>query len=508
MRLWRTNLPAYSEAALTVKNKVGDLVKLSLNQAQLHCHRMLERQKAETGMVRAIILKGRQQGISTYIQARFYWLTSLWRGLRAQILTHRQDSTDHLFGMAERFWRFAPVRPELSASNAKELSFAGIESGYQVATAGAKGVGRASSCQLFHGSEVAWWENGADHMAGMGQIVPDLRGTEIILESTANGIGGVFHGLWQAAERRESSYRAVFVPWHWQPEYTRDATAFVPSDEELEYQRVHRLKLGQMAWRRAKIQDDFSGDLNRWAQEYPATPAEAFVAVGHDAFITPSLVAAARGRMGYQVSDPMVVGVDPARFGANKTTIARRRGRQCQPLERLSKKDTMHVAGRILLLIREERPLRVFIDVGGLGAGIYDRLVELGYGDVVTAVNFGETASRDDRFVNKRAEIWADMKTWLALGDIPEDDQVLAADLVGPTYKYDSRGRLQLEKKEDMMKRGVASPDSGDALALTFAMPVAFRSNSEIGGRAWEDMIDAFNRVETRDGAVEGIHTG
>ncbi|MCP3663428.1 MAG: hypothetical protein GY696_13205, partial [Gammaproteobacteria bacterium] len=120
----------------------------------------------------------------------------------------------------------------------------------------------------------------------------------------------------------------------------------------------------------------------------------------------------------------------------------------------------------------------MFIDVGGLGAGVYDRLDEMGYGSRIVAVNFGGTPFDEERYVNKRAEMWGEMKDWLddERGvDIPDDD-ALHADLTGPSYDYDSTSRIKLESKEAMRKRGVRSPDLGDGLALTFAEPVSMKS--------------------------------
>ena len=131
------------------------------------------------------------------------------------------------------------------------------------------------------------------------------------------------------------------------------------------------------------------------------------------------------------------------------------------------------------------KPARVFIDVGGVGAGVYDRLVEMGYGDTVRAVNFGsapmEPAPLDPHGkpsggpVNRRAEMWMKSKEWLedvAGVQIPDNDS-LQADACGPAYKYDSHTRLQLESKDQMRARGVPSPDEWDAVALTFAEPVS-----------------------------------
>lgn len=185
---------------------------------------------------------------------------------------------------------------------------------------------------------------------------------------------------------------------------------------------------------------------------------------------------------------PLVIGVDPARYGKDNTAIIRRQGRQAFGLARFAKQSTMATAGRIALAIKIEKPDMVFIDVGGLGAGIYDRLVELGYGDVVTAVNFGGKANKPERYFNKRSEIWALVSDWLS-GPVPvniPDDGKLAKDLTTPLHEILSDGRDRLESKKAMFERlskegkTAFSPDSGDALALTFSDMVTKRTDQSI----------------------------
>lgn len=507
----RTDFGYYASALLKVRTKEGLIAPFVLNQAQLFLHARLEQQRAETGRVRALVLKGRQQGVSTYLQARYFWKVSGEFGKRAFILTHEQTASDNLFGMTKRYHDNLPQPfcPSTGAANAKALYFDRLDSGYQVATAGSKDTGRSATAQYFHGSEVAFWPNGETHMAGIGQVVPDIPGTEIVLESTANGLGNLFHRLWQKAEAGQSDYIAIFIPWFWQAEYRRPCgPEWKRTSEEEVLTQAYGLDDEQLAWRRAKIGTDFGGDPLHFQQEYPSTAAEAFVAVGHEAFIPPSLTLAARTATAHE-NNTLVVGVDPARFGNDSTAIVRRRGRKVLPLlTRIHKRDTMHVAGVVANLIRDERPTRVFIDIGGLGSGIYDRLVELGFGYVITPINFGESASREDRYINKRAEMWGEMKAWLLAqpASIPPDD-TLMGDLSGPTYGYDSNGRLKLESKDDMRKRGVKSPDVGDALALTFAFPVAEPTvDQSPNSRMWEDLIAAHE--EASGGAWVGIHTG
>ena len=166
------------------------IVPLALNRTQQFVHAALEAQKARTGKVRVIIGKGRQTTVSTYVAARFYHKTTFFKGVHTYILTHEQDATDNLFGMVERFQEHNPLRPSTSINNAKELTFDRLGSSYEVGTAGTKAGGRSQTIQMLHWSETAFSPNAKGHFAGIVQTVPDLKGTEIILESTGNGPAG------------------------------------------------------------------------------------------------------------------------------------------------------------------------------------------------------------------------------------------------------------------------------------------------------------------------------
>ena len=119
--------------------------------------------------------------------------------------TSRQAS-DNLFEMVRRYHKANPLRPSIQASNAKELKFGAPGSGYRVSTAGTKDTGRGGTFQLAHASEYGFWPNADGHSAGLAQTVADLPGTEIIKESTANGVGNAFHIEWQQAESGEGDY--------------------------------------------------------------------------------------------------------------------------------------------------------------------------------------------------------------------------------------------------------------------------------------------------------------
>jgi hypothetical protein len=473
----KNDFPHYASKCLKIRSKSGEITPFIFNKVQDYIHKKLEQQKGETSKVRALILKGRQEGCSTYVGGRFFHKVSHNFGIQAFILTHSLDATNNLFKMAQRYYENCPelVRPQVSTNNSKELIFGLLDSGYKVGTAENKLVGRSSTIQLFHGSEVAFWANAAEHAKGIMQAVPDMPGTEIILESTANGVGNYFHQMWQSAEAGLSDFIAIFAPWFWQDEYQRAVFQdFTLTSEEQELQETYELTKEQIAWRRAKIVDlSINGQdgTKAFFQEYPCNPNEAFQITGEDTLIHSELVMRCRKSKADRYG-ALVVGVDPARFGDDRTSIIRRQGRVAFGLESYTKKDTMEVTGIVSRIIEDEKPFKVFIDVGGLGAGIVDRLNELGYRDIIVSVNAGSSPLNVKKYKNKRAEMWGLCLEWMSEEpcQIPDDD-ALHADLCGVKYTYSSNSQLTIETKEGMKKRGIRSPDCAEALIQTFAYP-------------------------------------
>lgn len=489
LRKLRGDFEYYAPRCLKIRTKSGAIEPFELNRAQKYIHDRLETQLATTGKVRALILKGRQQGASTYIGGRFFWKASGEFGKQCFILTHEQAATDNLFGMTKRYLENCPeaVRPSTAADNAKELFFDRLDSRYKVATAGSKATGRSATAQYFHGSEAAFWPNANDHMAGIGQTVPNEPGTEIILESTANGIGNLFHTMWQSAEAGKGEYIAVFVPWFWEEGYRKEVPeGFTLDDDEHLYMEAFGLDLEQMAWRRAKIVDDFQNDIALFNQEYPATPDMAFQAASQDSLIQPEAVQLARKTVIKDEYGALTIGVDPAEYGDDDSVIVVRRGRRVLEVQRYSKKGTMELAGLVAIAIEEWEPDAVMIDVTGVGTGVESRLTEQGYKNIYR-IHAGGRAIEDKKYVNKRAEMWGNMRDWLR--DLPcqlPDNDALQSDLTGLRYSYDSSRRMVLESKEKAKGRGLRSPDSADALALTFAVKVAPKA---VKKDSWRDRL-------------------
>ena len=170
-----------------------------------------------------------------------------------------------------------------------------------------------------------------------------------------------------------------------------------------------------------------------------------------------------------------IVGVDVARFGGDQSVIRTRIGRDARSFKpiKMQKIDTMQLASKIVehvgFLRNAGLRVVVFVDGGGVGGGVVDRLRQLRV-DVIE-VQFGGKADDERKYANKRAEMWARMREWLEIGFL-EKDEALVTDLTSVEYGFNIKDQILLESKESMKKRGLASPDDADALAVTFAYPV------------------------------------
>jgi hypothetical protein len=473
-RKLRDDFQHYASRCLNIRTKAGKVERLDLNAAQRLIHEKIEEQRAKTGKVRAIILKGRQQGCSTYVEGRFYWRVTHRMGVRAFILTHEAEATNNLFDMAVRYHENCPdpVKPSTGAANAKELLFDKLDSGYKVGTAGTKGVGRSSTIQYFHGSEVAFWPFAHEHAAGVMQAIPDAPDTEIILESTANGVGNFYHEQWTKAVGGESEFIAIFVPWFLQPEYRTPASKDIVLDEgEAELVGAYGLDLDQIAWRRKKVAE--LGSVEMFRQEYPCSPDEAFQTSIEHAVVPIELVRAAVHRNVAQTGYRRIWGLDVARsLTGDRTALAKRWGNHLiEPVQWWRLPDLMQIAGTVYqeYVAAEEKPDDICVDVIGFGAGVVDRLREMGL--PVTGINVAESPSVDGaKYMRLRDELWFKARGWFEGRDVKMPaDEALIGELTGVKYHITSSGKLQVEGKDEMKKRGLRSPDLADAFNLTFA---------------------------------------
>jgi hypothetical protein len=214
-----------------------------------------------------------------------------------------------------------------------------------------------------------------------------------------------------------------------------------------------------------------------------------FPRVDAESFIPLDLVLSATNREVYPQRGAVVLGVDVARFGDDASVIYPRCGRDAitRPVEIFHGLNTMQLAARVSMTYLRYHCTLVFIDEGGVGGGVVDRCRQLGLN--VIGVDFGSSpdgVNLDDgaKYANKRAEIWGAMREWLKGGAIPElvtgENTTLATELVGPNYGINKAEAIQLESKQEMRKRKVASPNVADALACTFALPVLEISAEEV----------------------------
>jgi len=275
---------ARDEIKIITKDPSKGFIPFDFNGPQKIINKALEEQRAKTGKVRAIILKARQQGISTYCAARVFWKTFFVPNTRSVVMAHDSATSDALFDMSKNIIERMneDTKPETHRSNAKEIKFAHNDSGYRLYTAGAKEAGRGTTPTIAHLSEIAFWNFDKEILAGLFQGISQAKDTEVILESTANGASGEFHRLFKDAEEGINEYIPIFIPWFATEEYRRDVyEGFELTPDEEEYKKEYDLTDEQILWRRLKIAE--SGE-DKFKQEYPATSEEAFLVTGSSVF--------------------------------------------------------------------------------------------------------------------------------------------------------------------------------------------------------------------------------
>lgn len=478
MRL-RDDYGLYSKANLKINDKSGALIPFTMNIAQRYIHRLLEEQRQEKGYVRAIILKCRQMGSSTYLCGRNYHGCTFARGKNAVVMAHDLETAQSLFEKVRQFNEASQIKVDANKATARELRFEQLNSSIAVMTAGSKETGRGRTIHRLHASEAAFWPNADMHIDGLMQAVPsgsNKRDTEVIFESTANGVGGRFYDLWMKAQAGMNDYLPIFIPWYWMDDYVAEVPRdFVLSHDEQQYKDIYKLTDEQMVWRRGKL-IEFHNDEARFAQEYPANAAEAFKSSG-DGFIPAAAILEARKETKELANDslPVIGGLDIARStGGDQTVLAIRKGRRILAVQVWpNEDDTMPIVGRVAAAINYWRISKLFMDAGNIGIAVYDYVKDMNGGafaNHVEAIHFAGKSYDPDRFENKRAEMAENLRQWIM--DQPcriPDDDLVQSDIASIEKKYANTTKLQIIAKQDIKKKLGRSPDFGDAIMLTFA---------------------------------------
>ena len=293
LKAYSTDFALFAEEQVKIitKDASQGFVNFKLNECQRRITEALAKQLEETGKVRAIILKARQQGISTYCAGRVFWKSYFTAYARSVVMAHDSATSDALFAMSKNLMKnmSGELAPKEIKSNAKEI---GLNSpamadpdavaSYRLYTAGSPEAGRGTTPTIAHLSEVAFWQHDAKILAGLFQGISAAAGTEVILESTANGAQGEFYRLWKGAVNGENEYLPIFLPWFITPEYRREAPEGMQTTvEEEALIEKYGLSLDQLYWRRLKIAE---GGKLKFQQEYPATADEAFIVSGSNVF--------------------------------------------------------------------------------------------------------------------------------------------------------------------------------------------------------------------------------
>ena len=282
---------AQEQIKIITKDARDGFVPFALNECQKRITDALSQQIEETGKVRAIILKARQQGISTYCAGRVFWKSYFTPYARSVVMAHDSATSDALFAMSKNLIKNmeGELSPGELKSNAKEIiinspamSDKDATASYRLYTAGSPEAGRGTTPTIAHLSEVAFWQHDSKILAGLFQGISSAPGTEVILESTANGAQGEFYRLWKGAVAGDNEYIPIFLPWFITPEYRRTAPEGMElTVEEEKLVEKYALDNDQLYWRRLKVAE---GGKLKFQQEYPATADEAFIVSGSNVF--------------------------------------------------------------------------------------------------------------------------------------------------------------------------------------------------------------------------------
>lgn len=315
----KTDREWYFRNFLKIRDKSSKLVPLSVNSAQKIVLDKIKWCEENNVLKRFIILKARQMGISTLIEALIFHDTATNENKISMIIAHEDKATQNLFNMSKLYYEELPgvIQPMKKYSNERALVFEnpttdenekrknpGLRSKITVATANTLDTGRSGTYHNIHASEIAFFPDAQKTMLALLQGVPDDMNTLVVLESTANGVGGYFYDMWQQAMRGENDFIPIFLPWFTDPTYSRpfksevEREAFIAEVNsvtkdangkeihtiEYELRDKYGLTYEQLNWRRWCISNKCGGDEELFRQEYPSTPEEAFIASGRPKF--------------------------------------------------------------------------------------------------------------------------------------------------------------------------------------------------------------------------------
>jgi hypothetical protein len=388
-----------------------------------------------------VVEKSRDAGVSWLCVAFAAWMMLFKQGTVVGFGSRKEDYVDQIGNPASLFWKvreFINLLPaEFQPKNwdaTKDAPFMKIqnrETGSFITGEAGDNIGRGNRTSIYFVDEAAFLERPEQADAALSQT-SNCR----IYVSTPNGAGNPFY-------RKAHDGKTPKFIFDWRDDPRKDEEWY-----DMQKQKLDPVVLAQ--------------EVDR---SYTASVANAFI---------PGELAQAASRKGpadIMAHGPVIMGIDVARFGNDKTCFTFRQGRVCLRQIVIASMDVVDVAGRAKDEIRAQLGdiAQIAVDTIGLGAGVAD-ILRRDFGDMVVDVNSSLRLS-DGQNYNLRARMWRDLREWLKAGASIPNDNDLITDLTALQYGYRA-GELLLESKDDAKKRGIKSPDRADSLALTFAYPV------------------------------------
>lgn len=307
------------ENFLKIRDKNEKLIPFVVNEAQTKFQQVIDENTKNGRPHKYIILKARQLGFSTFTEGKIFHKTATSKFVNSLIIAHEDKATQNLFNMSKLMYEELPaaIRPMKKYSNEKALVFEnpttdddekkinpGLRSKITVATAGTSDTARSGTYNCVHVSEIAFFPNPKNTMTALLQCVPDNNDSFVVMESTANGVGGYFYDMWNDAVAGKNDFTPLFFPWFTDSNYStefeteeikenfikeveakyQDASGKYVHTEEWLLKTQFNLTYEQLYWRKKTIANKCGGDLEMFHQEYPSTPEEAFIASGRPRF--------------------------------------------------------------------------------------------------------------------------------------------------------------------------------------------------------------------------------
>lgn len=454
------------ENCIVVRDKANNIVPLILNKAQKKVMEAVLRQLREQGMVRLVVLKSRQQGITTLCNAILLWRLLAYPNSSALIMSHSQDS------MEQNFFRNLIRMAEGVASNLFLSMGKPTAKSFTLATgrvegkwANTKGGGRGSTFSFAHMTEIDEYNNFDETLQTVLPCIPDSENTCVIFESTSKGLDGNLHNFY----KRNGRYEFIFLPWYDQDEYVLPSE-FPPSltEEQKRIQAQYNLTDEQMNWYAQKEEE--LGSHIKMQHEYPCCIEDCFAFSDDDTYVFDFalLDRALRTQKNPTPRGRLILGIDPARVNDNVAMVWRR-GTNIEKIVYFKPPcgDDSLLWDRVVFEIRNFYPDDIYVDVGGIGGNVPYILRSLGIHSCIHEVYFNQSPDNKQAYYDKRAEMYFNARTWLKNGACIPSDELFMSELRAIKYIPDSQ-KFRIVEKSEIKKHLKHSPDIADAFALTF----------------------------------------